>query len=291
MLAASVVTCLTLAASLPAQAGYGDRPGDFDYYALVLSWSPSFCLSGDGAHSNDPQCSTSRPYAFVVHGLWPQFNKGWPSNCDTGRGDSSVPQNVVRSILDVVPTEKLIQHEWATHGTCSGLPMTGYFDLARRLYKSITIPSKYVNLASPLRVPVDTLRNDLLGANPQLRSDMIAVDCEKNGNLREIHICYSASGTPAACGRNEIQAKMCRTDLVSLPPVRGAGFGANGGATEPQGLPKVLSPAATQSDNGSSYGGSSSNSNNNNGAYGSSGHHRHHHKKHWYDYLTQPAPN
>jgi ribonuclease T2 len=185
-----------VAAVTPASAGFSDRPGDFDYYALVLSWSPSFCLDG---HGSDPQCTAKRPYAFVVHGLWPQYDKGWPSDCGAGR-EPRVPDKIVADTIDAVPTEKLMNHEWQAHGTCSGLGMRGYFDLTRKLFKGITIPAKYSNLSSPLDVTLPELRTDLLKANPQLKPNMIAVDCGRNGRLKEIHFCYSKDGVPAACG-------------------------------------------------------------------------------------------
>ena len=71
---------LALLAMVARRLGGGD--GDFDFYVLALSWSPSYCaIEGDGA---DPaQCANGRPYAFVVHGLWPQYEKGYPRDCET----------------------------------------------------------------------------------------------------------------------------------------------------------------------------------------------------------------
>ena len=260
--APTVAALVAISASPPATAGMGDRPGDFDYYALVLSWSPSFCLSGNGSHTGDPQCGTSRPYAFVLHGLWPQFDKGWPESCDTS-GNASVPPDLARSMLDIMPSDKLVAHEFEKHGTCSGLDAQGYFGLARRLFSGIAIPPKYVNLQAPLQVPLDQLRGDLLAANPSLSPANIAVDCDKNGRLVEVHVCFSKDGHPQPCGRNEVQARMCRQDTVSMPPVRGgAGSAASDG-----------SPAATQPANGDSQVGDS-------GA--SSGYTSHRHRHHNY---------
>ena len=43
------------------------QPGEFDYYALVLSWSPTHCASTD-RNDSDPQCSRrdGRRYLGVV---------------------------------------------------------------------------------------------------------------------------------------------------------------------------------------------------------------------------------
>src|ERR1700742_1117182 len=57
-------------------------PGQFDFYVFSLSWSPSFCESGGGRGNSDEQCNRGRPFAFVVHGLWPQYERGFPENCE-----------------------------------------------------------------------------------------------------------------------------------------------------------------------------------------------------------------
>src|SRR5690349_16354816 len=122
--------------------GAGDRdgsarehqPGDLDYYLLALSWSPTYCADV-GEERRDPQCSFAggRPYAFVLHGLWPQYERGWPSNCRSpDRG--YVPGPVADRMLDIMPSRRLVFHEYRTHGSCSGLGVDAYFDLARQLY-------------------------------------------------------------------------------------------------------------------------------------------------------------
>ena len=44
--------------------------GKFDYYQLVLSWSPTHC-EDNSRGKNDTQCGRrrARPYSFVLHGL------------------------------------------------------------------------------------------------------------------------------------------------------------------------------------------------------------------------------
>src|SRR5690606_775520 len=59
------------------------RAGVFDYYSLVLSWSPTYCASAKSTEG-EPQCRRdARPYAFVLHGLWPQYERGYPEYCST----------------------------------------------------------------------------------------------------------------------------------------------------------------------------------------------------------------
>ena len=92
-----------------------------------------------------------RPYAFVLHGLWPQHERGWPQDCrSSDRG--WVPGPVAERMLDIMPSKKLIFHEYRKHGTCSGLGVDGYFGLARQLYEKVKIPPRFVR---PDRRPPD----------------------------------------------------------------------------------------------------------------------------------------
>jgi len=202
------------------------QPGDFDYYLLALSWSPTYCADV-GEERRDPQCSPSggRPYAFVLHGLWPQYERGWPSNCRSpDRG--YVPGPVADRMLDIMPSKRLLFHEYRTHGTCSGLGVDAYFDLARQLYMKVHIPSRFASpVEERMTIAPGELISELVAANPQLKPDMIAIVCGGAGNrLREVRICFDRGGAFRACGRNENQARLCSADRMYVPPVR---MGAN----------------------------------------------------------------
>ena len=198
----------------------GDVPGQFDYYALALSWSPTYCASiapGDGG----TQCNGGRPYAFVLHGLWPQYQRGWPESCETG-SRPWVPDRVIDDMLDIMPSKPLIIHEYRKHGTCSGLSPEAYFDTARRAYSSIKIPERYQRPRDALRVSPGEVVNDFVKANPGLKPEMIAVTCDNR--LRELRICLSRDLRPQPCGGNENTGKLCNRDEVTLPPVRAGRF-------------------------------------------------------------------
>ena len=197
------------------------EPGKFDYYLLSLSWSPSYCAGA--RDSNDPQCSGrgARPYSFVLHGVWPQFEKGWPQDCQTAdRG--FVPRPVANRMLDIMPSDKLVFHEYRKHGTCSGLGVDGYFDMARSLYNKVKIPARYAAITDPRTfVSTPEVLADFLAANPGMKSDGIAVSCGGPGpRLQEIRICFDKGGNFRSCGRNENQSRMCSSQRVYLPPVR-----------------------------------------------------------------------
>jgi ribonuclease T2 len=203
------------------RSGREHQPGVFDYYLLSLSWSPTYC-AGLREGRSDPQCEPrGRPYAFVLHGLWPQFERGWPQDCRSAdRG--YVPRPVAERMLDIMPSDKLVFHEYRKHGTCSGLDVDGYFELARRLYEKVKIPRRFVGLTDDrFTIAPGELMREFLAANPQLKPDMIAVSCGGPGNrLREVRICFDKGGSFRACGPNENQTKLCSADRMYVPPVR-----------------------------------------------------------------------
>ncbi|MCB1521803.1 MAG: ribonuclease T2 [Hyphomicrobiaceae bacterium] len=198
-------------------------PGEFDYYALVLSWSPTHCESEAGRNDRDAlQCGRrdGRRYAFVLHGLWPQYERGFPGNCRT-RERPFVPNRVIDEMLDIMPARGLVIHEYKKHGTCSGLDPAGYYEMARRLYNRIRIPERYTNPFEAQFVAPEQLTREIVAANPGLEPNMMAVSCAGPGNrLREIRICYTKSGQLRPCGSNENQRRMCSARQMYVPPVR-----------------------------------------------------------------------
>src|SRR5262245_31594406 len=187
---ASLAFALLGSGLLLAQRGGRDAAGEFDYYALVLSWSPTYCADA-GDRRNDPQCSRGhgRPYAFVLHGLWPQHERGWPQDCrSSDRG--WVPGPVAERMLDIMPSKQLVFHEYRKPGTCSGLGVDGYFALARKLYDKVKIPARFQNLTDDrMMVGVAELLSEFQAANPGLKPDMLAVQCGGAGDrLREVRV-------------------------------------------------------------------------------------------------------
>lgn len=213
-LAAFCAATLLLTAG-PAAAS--DQPGDFDYYVLSLSWSPTYCASPDGADDSQ-QCSPGRRYAFVVHGLWPQYDKGWPQDCG---GDMWVPNDVISGMMDIMPSKRLIIHEWKKHGTCSGLAMDRYFDEVRRVFQSVRIPARYLSPTAPITTTPQQLITDFVKTNRDLTVDMLSVQCgnsRDDARLSELRICLDKDGNFGQCGSNE--ARQCRAKRLVLPPVR-----------------------------------------------------------------------
>ncbi|RTL67117.1 MAG: ribonuclease T [Hyphomicrobiales bacterium] len=251
---------LIIAGIAPAAAQYSNRggyqdyrsgrqsvPGVFDYYLLSLSWSPTYCAEqGDrGGGRDDEQCAPrSRPYAFVLHGLWPQYQRGWPQDCRSP-DNGYVPKPVARRMLDVMPSERLVFHEYRKHGTCSGLGVDGYFDLARQLYERVRIPQRFVGLKDQrMFVSPDEVIQDFVRANPGLRPDMVAVSCGGPGNrLKEVRICFDKGGEFRSCGPNENQRRLCEASRMYVPPLREGGFSQpRRDRDEPEGPPEEIAP-------------------------------------------------
>jgi ribonuclease T2 len=195
--------------------------GKFDYYTLVMSWSPTHCVTAQEGRDEE-QCARidGLRYGFVLHGLWPQYEQGYPEACRIGR-KPFVPRPVINSMLDIMPSGGLVIHEFKLHGTCSGLDPENYYKLSRRMFTGVRIPDRFKNpfetqFTSPREIEAEFMR-----ANPWLRPEMMAVTCGGPGNrLRDVRICLTRNGEGRACGQNENQHKLCRTDQVHVPPVR-----------------------------------------------------------------------
>lgn len=221
LLATGAAALLAAVAVFAASPRAEDKAGDFDYYALVLSWSPTHCSENAG-RDDDLQCNRrdGRRYAFVLHGLWPQFERGYPGNCRT-TFRPFVPEPMIERMLDIMPSRSLVIHEYRKHGTCSGLNPGAYFETSRKLFSTIDIPHRFVNPYESQFVSPDEVIGEFLDQNPELSEDMIAVSCRGSGNrLREIRVCFSKDGQPRACGANEDQRDMCRAQKMFVPPVR-----------------------------------------------------------------------
>jgi ribonuclease T2 len=217
---AGIAVAFSLFAGAVANAAGDDRrqnqPGQFDFYVLSLSWSPSFCeASGERGTPPQQQCG-ARPYSFVVHGLWPQYENGFPEFCQ--QPAPRLNRNIVSSMLDLMPAPRLIFNEWDKHGTCSGLSPNAYFETVRKARALVKIPDAYVAPSAPLTVTPDEVEDAFAKANPGLPRDGIAVTCDSR-RLGEVRICLGKDFSFRSCP--EIDTRACRRDQLVMPPVRG----------------------------------------------------------------------
>ncbi|BBE72600.1 ribonuclease T2 family protein [Oharaeibacter diazotrophicus] len=211
------VAAAALAATVlaPAAARADGKPGDFDFYVLALSWSPSYCEAA-ADDEGSAQCDGGRPYAFVVHGLWPQYDRGYPDFCAADRRDRP-SRDAVEAMLDIMPDPGLVRHEWAKHGTCSGLSSTDYLALVRRARAAVTVPAEFAKVDRYRTVAPAAVERAFRDANPGLAADGVAVTCDGR-RLREVRICLTRDLAFTDC--REVDARGCRKASVTMPPVR-----------------------------------------------------------------------
>ena len=192
----------------------GEKAGEFDYYVLALSWSPNWCaLEGDAR--NSPQCDARHDHGWILHGLWPQYHRGWPSFCQTVERAPS--RSMTRDMADIMGTPGLAWHQWKKHGTCSGLSAAGYFELSREAYGTVTRPGIFRKLDRVVELPAHVVEEAFLKENPKLEADGLTITC-RDGHIQEARICLSKSLDPVPCGRDVI--KDCQIRDAVFAPVR-----------------------------------------------------------------------
>ena len=201
-----------------AQDRRQNAPGEFDFYVLSLSWSPSFCEEASergNSGRSQAQCG-GRPFSFVVHGLWPQYERGFPEYCQ--RPSPRLDRNIMTSMLDLMPAPGLIFNEWDKHGTCSGLAARAYFETIRKARAAVKIPEEFLQMSEPKTIAPDDLEEAFIKVNPGLTSSAISVTCDSK-RLSEVRICLSRDLQFRSC--EEIDRRACRRDEVVMPPIRG----------------------------------------------------------------------
>lgn len=208
---AGVLVAGAMLAAAPAKAG--GIAGDFDFYVLSLSWSPSYCENADRP---DPrQCDLDIP-GFVVHGLWPQYEHGYPDYC-TATSPRRVPWPVLDEIESFMPSPGLAQYQWEKHGVCSGLQPEAYFDLMAEAVETVRIPPALASPRRDLRTSPSQIEAAFIAANPGLQTRGMAVSCSRNGQI-EVRICLDKDLRFRRCA--EVDADQCRQPTLVLPRPR-----------------------------------------------------------------------
>ncbi|MFN4202367.1 MAG: ribonuclease T2 family protein [Tabrizicola sp.] len=192
----------------------GEWAGDFDYYVMALSWSAAWCaLEGDARH--DPQCDAGRGLTFVLHGLWPQYETGWPSYCRTGQRDPTRAETA--AMADIMGGAGVAFHQWKKHGRCSGLSPSEYYRTARDAFTRVAVPDLFKGVSRPLTLPASVIEEAFLEANPGLSREAITITC-KEGLIQEARICLTRELEFRRCGAEAIRD--CRLKDAVLEPVR-----------------------------------------------------------------------
>lgn len=199
---------------MPMTAAAENLPGRFDYYVLSLSWSPAWCRAeGDGRENR--QCASGRGTDFIVHGLWPQHEQGWPQDCATDERDPSRRDS--GAMADLMGSPGLAWYQWRKHGRCSGLSAEGYFSAIRRAAAKIEVPTVFEGLARDLRLPPSVIEDAFIEANPSHRRDGITVTCRRDA-LHEVRICLTRDLHPRDCAPDIRQD--CQRPAILMERVR-----------------------------------------------------------------------
>jgi ribonuclease T2 len=192
----------------------GERAGDFDYYVLALSWTPTWCAL-DGDDRNSPQCDAGQGYGFTLHGLWPQYEDGWPSFCPTAARPPSRAET--GAMVDIMGSSGLAWHQWRKHGSCTGLSSQDYFRLSRLAYDRVTRPDLLRRLDRPVRLPAQVIEEAFLEENPALTDEMLTVTC-RDGRVQEVRFCLTRDLEPRACAPDV--ARDCTLQDALFEPMR-----------------------------------------------------------------------
>lgn len=209
-----LLIALLCLAAVPAWAQKAGTPGKFDHYVLSLSWSPTYCAGRAGREDAD-QCGGPRQYGFVVHGLWPQYaDGGYPAQCVTEA--APVPDEVASAVLPIMPSRKLIEHEWKRHGTCDGGKAADYFAKTRDAFAAIRIPGEFNAPKGPLQLEPEQVEALFAKVNPGLGGDRMAVVC-RGRYAAEVRVCLDKNLKFTDCGKSV--RDRCAGQVL-FPPLR-----------------------------------------------------------------------
>ena len=199
--------------SLAISGSAQDKSGVFDYYVVSLSWSPNWCERTGNARGSQ-QCDPQNAFGWILHGLWPQYERGWPQYCATEHDDPSREQTA--AMADIMGTAGLAAHEWKKHGVCSGFDSVEYFERSRAAFGSITRPDELRDISVASQMPAKRIETAFLLANPHLGADQVTVTC-RSGQIQEVRICLTKDLKPRDCGQDVI--KDCSLDDALFLPI------------------------------------------------------------------------
>ncbi len=194
LLVLGVFLALTAVAKRHKSPGSTNTPaGQFDYYVLSLSWGPNYCAGHPSDHSKE--CQAGGHVGFVLHGLWPQTSAGRPPLSCTDV--SPVSAETTRRMLEYFPDRGMVQHEWSTHGSCSGLSADEYFSKMEQAYKAIKVPDQFRSLNNSSTLPVKQIEKSFADANGA-PANAFRLSCHA-GELVNLEACLSKDLQYQAC--------------------------------------------------------------------------------------------
>lgn len=203
-----------LAALMLGGPALADTAGDFDYYVLALSWTPNWCAD-EGDDRRDARCERGAGLGWGLHGLWPQYEQGWPSYCRTTHRDPTRAETAAMG--QFMGSSGLAWHQWQKHGRCSGLSAQDYFIASARAMGKVKLPAVFGEIAKSVKLPAMVVEEAFLESNPGFTREMVTVTC-KDRAVQEVRICLTRDLEPRRCGADVIRD--CTLKDARLDPVR-----------------------------------------------------------------------
>ena len=191
-----IAIAFVVASALPAQFLKTPGAAPFDYYVLSLSWAPAFCAQPGAASGNPEECAPGGRVGFIVHGLWPEAAAGKnPESCGKTK---PVPKAVVNLVLRDMLAARLVQHEWETHGTCTGLSPFDYFSNIVQARAAVQIPVQITAIEDQSTESPGQIEAQFAAANPSFPKTAFRTFCPR-GAFQEERVCFDKNLKPQAC--------------------------------------------------------------------------------------------
>jgi ribonuclease I len=103
---------------------------------MALTAHRAFCADGNARRQ---ECRSGGHRSLVIHGLWPERMepRTYPRDCPAPPLD--LEPALARQLAELMPgmADGLHQHEWRTHGGCSGLGDDEYYARALELARTV----------------------------------------------------------------------------------------------------------------------------------------------------------
>jgi ribonuclease T2 len=186
-------------------------------YTLAIIWAPEGCRGRSPNLDRAFACGGGNRFGFTLHGLWPDGRGArWPQYCTAA---PILPERLIRRHLCATPSAQLMQHEYAKHGTCTGLAPADYFARATALYRRLHYPNMAA-LATRRDLTAGDFAQAFARANRGMRADMMRLNVGRDGWLEEVWLCLDTQLGYRTCPATQGGADAARRIRVQAPMQR-----------------------------------------------------------------------